>query len=497
MKYQSDREKYQALRGVARELAGIHAPGPLLRAIVELACSMVHAERGFAMLAEGAASEWREGGTVQVETAGGFHQKATHDMLAISGSVLRHVLDTGEAVLTLDTSADPRFGAAESVVLHGIRSVACAPMKVRDRVLGALYLDWRGVEASVNREALDFLEALATHAAIALDGARMVERLEVENRALRGRLGVGGLLLGESPAMQRVYRLMETALPTHAPVLILGESGTGKELVARSLHNQGPRAEGPFIVQFCGALTETLLESELFGHKRGSFTGAVADRKGLFEMAHGGTFFLDEVADIPLPTQAKLLRVIEDGEFRPVGDTRVVKVDVRIIAATNKNIEEELRAGRFRNDLFYRLNVFTITLPPLRERGSDVVLIAQTYVRGFCDEIGVPIKELTPEAKEALLAHSWPGNVRQLRNAIQRAVLVSDAEWITREDLTLGEASATEAAPVQGSEGSLEDVIRRTVLARLSRTEGNRTLAARSLGVSLRWLQYKLKEWNG
>lgn len=491
-----DRERYEALRELAKALAGIHSPGEILRAVVETARSMVEAERGFAVLREGPQTVGFDVGAVRVETAGGFHKEATHALLAISGSAVRLALERGESVLTVDTSMDPRFDAAQSVVLHGIRSVACVPMKVRDRVLGALYLDWRGAEASVDRDALEFLEALATHGAMALDGARMVECLTAENRCLRDSAANEGLI-GESPAMRQVFRLMETALPTNAPVLILGESGTGKELVARSLHSQGPRSGGPFVVQFCGALTETLLESELFGHKRGSFTGAVADRKGLFEMAHGGTFFLDEVADMAPMTQTKLLRVIEEGEFRPVGDSRVVRVDVRVIAATNKSIEEELRAGRFREDLFYRLNVFTITLPPLRERGDDVLVIAKSYLRRFCREAGVPFKELSPEAKESLLGYGWPGNVRQLRNVIQRAVLVSDGEWITGEHLELG-VCPTASRPSDTAETQpLEDVIKRTVLARVERTGGNRTQAAYSLGVSLRWLQYKLKEWHG
>ncbi|MBN1425668.1 sigma-54-dependent Fis family transcriptional regulator [Candidatus Fermentibacteria bacterium] len=496
MKRRSDREKYEALRALAKELAGIHHPGELLRALVQTACTMLEAERGFAVLREEPEAGGFAEGAVRVETAGGFHREATHSLLAISGSAVLLALDQGNSVLTIDTSSDPRFDSAESVVLHGIRSVACVPMRVRDRILGALYLDWRGAEASVDRDALEFLEALATLGAVALDGARVVECLAAENRSLRDRVADEGLI-GESPAMRQVFRLMETALPTHAPVLILGESGTGKELVARSLHSQGPRSVGPFVVQFCGSLTETLLESELFGHKRGSFTGAVADRKGLFEMAHGGTFFLDEVADMAPVTQTKLLRVIEEGEFRPVGDSRLVRVDVRVIAATNKNIGEELRAGRFREDLFYRLNVFTIALPPLRERGDDVLLIAMSYVRRFCREAGVPFKELAPEARESLLNYGWPGNVRQLRNVIQRAVLVSDGEWIADEHLELG-VCRTPPPPSDKAEAQpLEDVIRRTVLARLERTGGNRTQAAYSLGVSLRWLQYKLKEWHG
>lgn len=495
MSVADDREKYVALRELSRELGGLYQPEELLQAIVEKACVLLGADRGFAVVGEGPEGDGVDKGSVHVATAGGFQREATHTLLAISGSAVRMALDEGKPVLTVDTSSDPRFGAAQSVVLHGIRSVACVPMKVRDHVLGALYLDWRGASASMDRDALDLLEALATHAAVVLDGAQTLARVQAENRALRRSIAPGPLI-GESPAMKRVFRLMERALTTNAPVLILGESGTGKELVARSLHTQGVRAGGPFIVQFCGALAETLLESELFGHKKGSFTGAVADRKGLFEMADGGTFFLDEVADIPLPTQTKLLRVIEEGEFRPIGDSRVVKIDVRVVAATNKNMEEELRSGRFRQDLFYRLNVFTVTLPPLRERGGDVLLLARTFVRRFSEESGVPFKELTSEAVRALQEYPWPGNVRQLRNVIQRAVLVSDGEWIAPEHLELD--GPVHQGPGGGgcNEGSLDEMVRRAVLARLERTGGNRTLAAQSLGVSLRWLQYKLKEWN-
>ncbi len=492
----SAQERYLALCELSRELAGLYEPDELLQRIVEKARALLGADRGFAVVREDLPAEGGAGESVHVATVGGFRREATHALLSISGSAIRLALDHGESVLTVDTSADPRFGAAESVVLHGIRSVACVPMKVREHIVGALYLDWRGASAAVDREALEFLEALATHAAVVLDGARALARLKEENRALR-RSPAPPLLIGESPAMQRVFRVMERALRTDAPVLILGESGTGKELVARGLHSQGPRAAGPFVVQFCGALPETLLESELFGHRKGSFTGAIADRKGLFEMAHGGTFFLDEVADIPLPTQTKLLRVIEDGEFRPLGDSRIVKVDVRIVAATNKNIQEELGAGRFREDLLYRLNVFTITLPPLRERGHDIVLLARTFVRRFCEEIGTPFKELTPAAVSLLKEYHWPGNVRELRNVIHRAVLMSDGEWIGPEHVEPGEVLRGERDEASLSEGSLEEIIRRVTLARLEKTGGNRTLAARSLGVSVRWLQYKLKEWNG
>jgi len=418
-------------------------------------------------------------------------------MLAISGSVLRHVLDSGEPVLSVDAQDDERFNASESLMVHGIRSVVCAPMKIRNNVLGALYVDWRGTEASLDEDAIELLQAMATQAAVALHGFRLAESLEAENKLLREKLTRPVDLIGESKAMGRVFRLMEKILPTDAPALVFGESGTGKELVARALHTGGPRANAPFVAQFCGALPETLLESELFGHKKGSFTGAVSDKKGLFELANRGTFFLDEIADLTLPTQTKLLRVLEEGEFRPVGDTRVVRVDVRILAATNKTMEEELSGARLREDLFYRLNVFTVNIPPLRERGSDVLLLADAFLNRFTQEFGLPPKHLTGESKDALLDHPWPGNVRELRNVIQRAVLISDDEKISAQDLDLVPLSGSRvSSDHQGGATSLDGIIRQTVLSRLERYDGNRTHAAKSLGISLRWLQYRLKEWN-
>lgn len=497
MKERSSRDKYEALVDIARQLGGLHSVNELLHTIISLAKEILEADRGFAMVTEGILPPL-EADTpgVRIETTGGFQKDATHAMLAISGSVLRHVLESGESVLSVDAQDDTRFDAAQSILAHDIRSVACAPMKIRDKVFGALYVDWRGAEAALDTDAIELLEAMATQAASALHGYELAENLEAENRELRSRLTRPPELVGESTAMQRVFRLMEKILPTDAPVLILGESGTGKELVARALHNRGRRSGKAFVAQFCGALPETLLESELFGHKKGSFTGAVADKKGLFELADGGTFFLDEVADLTPATQTKLLRVLEEGEFRPVGDTRLVNVDVRLIAATNRKMEEELKAGRFREDLFYRLNLFTIQIPPLRERGRDALLIAETFLQRFADELCLPLKHLSSAAKHRLAGHPWPGNVRELRNVVQRALLVSEGELITANDLDLEPEPGGPAAVDNGEDPLLDAIIQRTVLHRLEQLDGNRTRTAKSLGVSLRWLQYRLREWH-
>jgi Nif-specific regulatory protein len=497
VKERSYRDKYEALVDIARQLGGLHSTSELLQTIIALAKEILEADRGFAMVTEGDLPPPKgDAPGVRIETTGGFQKDATHAMLAISGSVLRHVLESGESVLSVDAQDDTRFDGAQSILAHDIRSVACAPMKIRDRVFGALYVDWRGAEASLDTDAIELLEAMATQAASALHGYELAENLEAENRKLRNRLTRPPELVGESAAMQRVFRLMEKILPTDAPVLILGESGTGKELVARALHDRGSRSGKAFVAQFCGALPETLLESELFGHKKGSFTGAVADKKGLFELADGGTFFLDEVADLSLATQTKLLRVLEEGEFRPVGDIRLVKVDIRLIAATNRNMEDELKAERFREDLFYRLNLFTIQMPPLRDRGRDALLIADVFLQRFTHELGLPVKRLSTEAKRALAGHSWPGNVRELRNVVHRALLVSEEEQITAGDLDLELEPGGLEAGDKDEDQLLDSVIRRTVLRRLEQLDGNRTRTAKSLGVSLRWLQYRLRAWH-
>jgi len=274
-------------------------------------------------------------------------------------------------------------------------------------------------------------------------------------------------------------------------VLLEGESGTGKELVARALHYNGPRRDKSFVAQFCGNLSENLLESELFGHKKGSFTGAISDKKGLFEIADGGTFFLDEIADISPAIQAKLLRVIQEGEIRRVGDTDALNVNVRIISATNKDLKAEVESGRFREDLFYRLNVITIDLPPLRDRTGDIPLLVRHFLSRFAEKNKMPVKKVSPKAVQALSNYSWPGNVRELENTIERALILAEKDTIDVQDLFIPEAEALSEKPK-----TLKDYEREIVLKVLEDCGGNKTKTSEILGVSLRWLHYKLSEWK-
>jgi DNA-binding NtrC family response regulator len=297
------------------------------------------------------------------------------------------------------------------------------------------------------------------------------------------------IFLGEK--MQKVYQLVKEVSPTTASVLISGLSGTGKELVARVIHQMSPRREKPFVPVHCAALAETLLESELFGHERGAFTGAVASRKGRFELADGGTIFLDEMAEIPPSVQVKLLRVVQERELERVGGTKTLPVDVRILSATNKNLKNEVSAGRFREDLFYRLNVFPIELPPLLERPEAILPLADFFVRKFADPLGKRIDGFTASARAALAEYGWPGNIRELQNVIERAVILASGE-IDESHLNIEFLRE----PSSEGDGLLQKMERETIQRVLAEVGGNRKKAAQVLGVSLRTLQYRIKEYG-
>ena len=315
-------------------------------------------------------------------------------------------------------------------------------------------------------------------------------------------------ILGDSPATKAMMRMILKVAPTAHTVLILGESGTGKELVAREIHRNSPRAERPFLAINCAALTETLLESELFGHEKGAFTDAHQQKKGLFERSHQSTLFLDEIGDTSLAMQAKILRVLQEREFMRVGGTEVLKTDVRIIAATNKNLEQGVREGRFREDLYYRLNVIPILCPPLRERGDDIASLACHFMRKAAFVSGRKVEKISPEAIQALKNYSWPGNIRQLEWAMERAVLLGETECVALQDLPPevlqhGSAVTVAPAPISGEalspiipEGSWEDHEKAKIMEALQRSNWNITRAAQLLGMTFRTLQYRLEKFG-
>jgi two-component system response regulator HydG len=324
-------------------------------------------------------------------------------------------------------------------------------------------------------------------------------RAETENlrRQVRAHSGAGlEDLIGASPPMQVVYRTVHQVAPSRATVLITGESGTGKGEVARAIHAASPRAKAPFVTMQCTSFAETLLESELFGHERGAFTGAERRRQGRFELADGGTLFLDEVGDIPPATQVKLLRVLQERAFERVGGNDVVKVDVRVIAATNKDLTAEVRAGRFREDLYYRLNVIHLDMPPLRARGGDVLVLAHHFIRRFATENRKDVHGLTDAARMRLLSHRWPGNVRELENAIERAVVLCQGQLIDLSDLPseLRASDATAGIAIPGS--TLAEIEKHAILRTLEATNGSTTRTAEMLGISVRTVQYRLAEYG-
>lgn len=336
---------------------------------------------------------------------------------------------------------------------------------------------------------------------LVLQRALRSRRLETDNRNLRTQLdNKYGLeaIIGKTPVMKDMFQLIQQVAPSRATVLIQGESGTGKELVAYAVHGLSPRAQGPLIAVHCAALPQTLLESELFGHEKGAFTGAVEQRRGRFELAKGGTLFLDEISEIDPTLQVKLLRVLEERKFERVGGQETLEADIRLITATNRDLAQRARKGKFRQDLFFRLNVVTITIPPLRDRVNDIPLLAQAFLKELAHENNKAIDDITPEAMSTLMAYAWPGNVRELRNVMERMIVLAHGNKLTVRnlppDIRAGDVdqSVTNLKPA----ASLEESSRRIIIAALEAQQGNRTRAARQLGISRRTLHRKLHEFG-
>ena len=340
---------------------------------------------------------------------------------------------------------------------------------------------------------------------VTIERAMEHTRLREENRRLRESLGLRfdrSRIIGQSPAMVKLLDTVSQVAPSEATVLITGESGTGKELIAAAIHFNSSRRDGPFVQLNCAAITETLLESELFGHEKGAFTGAERRREGRFHQADGGSLFLDEVSEMPLSMQVKLLRVLQEREFTRVGGDAPIRVDVRLIAATNRHLPDLIAAGRFREDLFYRLNVVGLIVPPLRERHEDIPLLVQHFLETFAQRNRKPIKGVTPQAMDGLIHSSWPGNVRELMNAVERAVVLARTDYLPAEDFGLvpaEEASPERSAlpPVDAAENlALDEIEKATILRALESAGGNKSEAARRLGITRRTLHKKLKAYG-
>ncbi len=478
-----------ALSTISESINTLYDIDELLKKILDIALRTVNAQRGVILM-----SEHDDPAELKVRLSHNLDSNTISALAPFSRSIVEAALASGETLITYNPEDDTRFTASTSIANQKIVAAACLPLRIKTRRLGAIYMDSTEARGKFRPEMEPFLNAFAHQAAIAIENAQMYEQLRTENRRLRHALASTSEfkeIIGNSQPMKHVFDVVRSVMDTPATVLLLGESGTGKELVARALHYNSRFKDKPYIALFCGSLPESLLESELFGHKQGAFTGATHDKKGLFEEADGGTIFLDEIGDISPKIQTLLLRVLQEREVRRIGETKVRKIEVRVVAATNKDLSEEVKAGRFREDLFYRLNVITIVMPALRHRGNDMVLLAQHFLDRAVSRSNRSIRGFSPEAIESMLAHNWPGNVRELENTVERAVLLAKSESITPADLRL---KSEPTAPVEMQ--TLRDHERRVVERVLQEHEGNVTEAAKALGVSRRWLHYRLREWQ-
>ncbi|WP_437276980.1 sigma 54-interacting transcriptional regulator [Sorangium sp. So ce375] len=483
----------------------------LLEAMLDDVIELTHADKGFLLLLEGAevaADTAVRGGAQAAPAAVGDRKLAvrasrnirkeaiTDAAGGISDSIVRQVIVSGRPVIVSDALADTQFGRSDSVIAMKLSSVMCAPLLSQGQIIGALYVGNDKIKHLFDRAQLDLLSIFASQASLILQNAMLLNALRADKAKLVAELHDKkfGEIIGACPSMLEVFRKLQKVAATDISVLITGETGTGKELIARELHRRSPREGGPFVTINCGAIPENLIESELFGHVKGAFTGAIASRPGKFQVADKGTLFLDEIGELPLNLQVKLLRALQERVVFRVGDSKPEKVDIRIVAATNRNLEEEIRAGNFREDLYYRLNVVNLWLPPLRERADDVLIIAKVLLSKYADELGSPVRGFSPAALAAIKKYPWPGNIRQLENRIKKALVLCDQALLAVEDLDLGPGAETAIMPLEKAK---EEFQRRYVLEALERNNGNRTQTARDLGVDPRTIfRYLEKEQN-
>lgn len=462
----------------SERLNGLQSVQEQLETLVDAVIEATNASKGFVVLLKS--------GEPMVTIARNMQQKNLPDAVhQLSDSILAKVIETRKPLIVSDAVNDTMFRGSESVMNLKLSSVMCAPLISQGQLLGIIYVGNDNVVSLFTEANLDVLQVFAAQGALLLQNALLRDELKSDRDQLAERLDDKrfGDIIGSCPGLLEVYRRVEKVAVTDISVLITGETGTGKELIAREIHRRSPREKGPFVVLNCGAIPENLMESELFGHVRGAFTGAVATRPGKFQLAHGGTLFLDEIGEMPLALQVKLLRALQERVVMKVGDTKSERVDIRVLAATNRELEQEIQNGAFREDLFYRLNVVNLHLPPLRERGDDVIVVAKFLLQKYAPEFGPTVKGFTPNALVAMRKYSWPGNVRQLENRLKKALVLCDRTLIGPDDLDLGEEGAEPIIPLAQAR---EEFQRAYVMETLERNGGNRTKTARDLGVDPR-----------
>lgn len=479
----------ESLYGLARELLQGGEYDQILDAILRHTVEALRAERGFLVLLRGESFDFKV-------VRGWRRDELESARDTVSRSILQEALRAEGALLVEDALSDPRFGKKQSVARLQLRSVLAAPLRLESKVVGALYVEIRAAAAFGEPERVLFSEILSLSAqALTASLKRLVleERNSALERDLLARYSFPGVITKDA-AFLRVLESVARVAKSGLPVLVQGQSGTGKELIARALHLNSARPRGPFVTINCGALSPALLESELFGHVKGAFTGAQSHKEGLLTVADQGTLFLDELAELPKELQAKLLRALQFGEVLPVGATRPQIVDVRFVAATHRDLEDEVRQGRFREDLFYRLNAAILQLPALKDRPGDILLLFHHFLREAATKEGRPIPRVTPTLERALEGYAWPGNVRELENEAKRLLAMTPPdEPLTVDRLSARITSRTAEAPILTR---LVEQEKELIELHLRLAQGNRTHAAKSLGITREGLRQKMKRYG-
>jgi transcriptional regulator with GAF, ATPase, and Fis domain len=472
-----------ALLKISRVVHAIRDLEELQAQLLDLIFEVLPAGRGAILLAEGAAQEFNC-----------LYARTRHadqpQLVRVSRTIARQVMKENVAILGFDVPASGKLSEVESLAVSEVRTLLCVPLTVFQRAIGCIYLDSTNSADRFQEDHLQLLTAIAGISAVALDNARRLQWLEEENQRLTTEIRQEQSLVGEGARIKEIFQFLARVAPTESTVLIEGESGTGKELVARALHRNSHRANKPFVAINCAAIPESLLESDLFGHERGAFTGAAVQKKGRLEVAEGGVVFLDEIGELAPSLQVKLLRVLQEREFERVGGTHSIKIDIRLIAATNRDLSEAVRSGEFRQDLYYRLAVVKLTMPPLREHREDIPMLTRHFVQKYAKRSKVKAKPVSREAMAALVNYEWPGNVRELENAIERALVMGSSDAVLLEDLP--ESLLEQESPAEMHEGkyhaSVKELKKQLIVDAVEQTRGNYVEAAGILGVHPNYL---------
>jgi transcriptional regulator with GAF, ATPase, and Fis domain len=474
----SRQEAYSRLFEFSRVLMKEHDLSTLLNSLIDEVINITRAERGFLILMEGNEPRVAVGRNVQKESL-------ADPMALFSDSIVAKAVKTRKPLILSDALSDDQFGSSVSVVNLQLSSVMCVPMLERGRLLGVIYVGNSNIASLFDRTGLELLMTFAAQAALIVQNALLLNEMELNNQKLAEQLQQLQVseIIGASEGIRDILNKLRKVAGTDVSVLVQGETGTGKELIARELHRMSNRSEGPFVTINCGAIPENLLESELFGHVKGAFTGAVSNKEGKFQAADGGTIFLDEIGEMPLQMQVKLLRVLQEKVVTRIGENRPRSVDIRIVAATNRILREEAKQGRFREDLYFRLNVISFTLPPLRERGDDIILLARYFLQKFAREYDRPIQGFTPGATIAMKKSRWAGNIRELENRLRKAVILAEGTHIDTQDMDLDEEKFSRILPLNEAKEQFQSKYINDIL---ELNNGNRTKTARDLNVDPR-----------